>query len=460
MVVVMIMIIKTKVKDDVVMRVTIVRDQHTSIVVASKFDGVKIDLVHGSEERLSIVLDHNSARVNGRGSELRVNIFANFNISTDLFEDHTMAARVRVLYGCLFLLRLGRLRVQLGNGWAKWEIMRMVVVMIVVVMIVVMVVVVEVVVLKVMVIFLGDNNVIMRVAIVRDQDTAVIVASKLDSVGINLVDRGEDSLAIMLDYDFGGAYSGSRELRIDVIREIDMATDLVELDSMRAERRLLLLLAVVMRVIVGMVKDSWAVGVVVAVVMVMVSMLVAVAISIVLVEVRIFRVIRDSWAVGVVVAVVMVSMLVAVAISIMVMEVRILWAVGVVVWVIVWVIMRVVMNVKVTWVIMRMVVGVVMRVVMVMGMIMIVIVVIMGTLHALDNNIIMRITIVRNEYTSVIIASELDSIRVDLRHGGNNSLTICLKDGSGLGDSSCSKLRVSAWVSCRISSNNVKFNAM
>lgn len=212
---IMVMIVKTKVKDDIVMRVAIVRDQHTSIVIASKFDGVKIDLVHGSEERLSIVLDHYSARVNGRGSELRVNIFANFNVSTDLFEDHTMAARIRVLNGCLFHLRLGRLWVQLGNGWAKWEIMRVVVVMIMVVVIVVMVVVVA---LKVMVIFLGDNNVIMRVAIVRDQDTAVIVASKLDSVDINLVDRGEDRLAIMLDYDFSGAHSCSRELRVYVIR--------------------------------------------------------------------------------------------------------------------------------------------------------------------------------------------------------------------------------------------------
>ena len=70
-----------------------------------------------------------------------------------------------------------------------------------------------------------------------------------------------------------------------------MDTDLVELDSVRAERSLLLLLAVVMRVIVGMVMDSRAVGVVVFVVTV--SMLVAVGISVVLVEMRIFRVIRD-----------------------------------------------------------------------------------------------------------------------------------------------------------------------
>ena len=235
----------------------------------------------------------------------------------------------------------------------------------------------------------------------------------------------------MLNHNFGGAHSGSRELRVDVIRKIDVATDLVELDSVRAERRLLLLLAVVMRVIVGMVKDSRTMGVLVAVVMV--SMFVAVGISIVLVEERIFRVIRNRWASGMVV----------------------------------WVIMRVVMNVKVAWVIMRMIVGVVVRVVVrvivimrvIMGVIMIVIV-FMGTLHALDNNIIMRITIIRNEYTSVIIASELDCIRVNLGHGSNDSLTICLKDSSGLGDSSCSKLRVSTWVSCRISSNDVQINAM
>ena len=62
------------------------------------------------------------------------------------------------------------------------------------------------------------DDIVMRVAIVRDQDTAVIVASKLDSVDIDLVDRGEDRLAIMLDYNFGGAHCGSRELRVDVIR--------------------------------------------------------------------------------------------------------------------------------------------------------------------------------------------------------------------------------------------------
>ena len=143
----MVIVREAEVKNDIVVWVAIVRDQNASIVVASKFDGVKIDLVHGSEERLSIVLDHDSARVNCSGSELRVNIFANFNVSTDLFEDHTMAARIRVLNGCLFHLRLGRLWVQLGNGWAKWEIMRVVVVMIMVVVIVVMVVVVVVVVL-------------------------------------------------------------------------------------------------------------------------------------------------------------------------------------------------------------------------------------------------------------------------------------------------------------------------
>lgn len=127
--------------------------------------------------------------------------------------------------------------------------------------------------------------------------------------------------------------------------------------------------------------------------------------------------------------------------------IRFRWAAGVVVWMI----MRMIVGV-VVWVIVM-----VMRVIM--GVIMIVIV-FMGTLHALDNDIIVRITIVRNEYTSVIIASELDCIRVDLGHGGNDSLTICLKDSSGLGDSSCSKLRVSTWVSCRISSNDVQINAM
>ena len=280
----------------------------------------------------------------------------------------------------------------------------MVMVVIVVVMFVIMVV-----------IFLGKNNIVVRVAVIGDQNAAVVVASELDSVDVNLVDGGEDRLAIVLDHDFCWADSSGSELRVNVVTDLDVATNLVQLDSVGAER-LLLGLVVVMRVI--------------------------------------FRAIRDCWAMRVVVSVTMAVVLVTVGIPVMLVEVRI----GRSMLVVVWVIMRVVMLVEVMRMIMRVIVRVVVIVIVVMVMFMIM--VIMARLHAIKNNIIMRVTIVRNEYTSVIIASELDCIRVDLGHGGNDSLTICLKDSSGLGDSSCSKLRVSTWVSCRISSNDVQINAM
>ena len=234
-----------------------------------------------------------------------------------------------------------------------------------------MVVIVVVMVVIMVVIFLGKNNIVVRVAVIRDQNAAVVVASELDSVDVNLVDGGEDSLAIVLDHDFCWAHSSGSELRVNVVTDLDVATDLVQLDSVGAER-LLLGLIVVMRVIVRVFRDSWAMGVVVGVSMAIV--LVAVGVPIMLMEVRIFRAIRDCWAMRV--------------------------------------IMRVIMLVEVMRMIMRVIVRVVVIVVMVMVMVMIM--VIMARLHALNNNIIMRVTIVRNEYTSVIIASKLDSIRVDL----------------------------------------------
>ena len=70
------------------------------------------------------MLDHDSAWVNGRGGELRVNIFANIDVSTDLLEDDTMAARIRVFEGSLLRgLGLGWLRVQLWDRRALWVVM-------------------------------------------------------------------------------------------------------------------------------------------------------------------------------------------------------------------------------------------------------------------------------------------------------------------------------------------------
>ena len=223
-----------------------------------------------------------------------------------------------------------------------------------------MVVIVVVMVVIMVVIFFGKNNIVVRVAVIGDQNAAVVVASELDSVDVNLVDGGEDRLAIVLDHDFCWADSSGSELRVNVVTDLDVATDLVQLDSVGAER-LLLGLVVVMRVIFRAIRDCRAMRVVVSVTM-----------AVVLVEVRIGR-----------------SMLV-----------------------VVWVIMRVVMLVEVMRMIMRVIVRVVVIVIVVMVMFMIM--VIMARLHAIKNNIIMRVTIVRNEYTSVIIASQLDSIRVDL----------------------------------------------
>jgi len=52
------------------------------------------------------------------------------------------------------------------------------------------------------------------------------------------------------------------------------------------------------------------------------------------------------------------------------------------------------------------------------------------TFHAWNNNIIVRVSIVSNEYAASVIASQFDSVRVDLADWSNNRLSIWSLDNS------------------------------
>ena len=53
-----------------------------------------------------------------------------------------------------------------------------------------------------------------------------------------------------------------------------------------------------------------------------------------------------------------------------------------------------------------------------------------GTFHAWNNNIIVRVSIVGNEHATSVIASQFDSVRVDLADWSYNRLSIRSLDNS------------------------------
>ena len=112
-----------------------------------------------------------------------------------------------------------------------WEIMIIVRVMavIMVVMVVIMVVIV--------VVMTTEMNVVARISIIRDQDTAIVVTGKFGFVWVNLMNRGMESLTINLHDGFVTVNGCSSNFRVDVgwkFRGMDMATGLIECESMGA----------------------------------------------------------------------------------------------------------------------------------------------------------------------------------------------------------------------------------
>jgi len=82
--------------NDVIICVSIVRDQCTAIIDAGELDFGGVNLVNGRVVRFTVVLDNDGIRVDSGCCKFSVSAICNFYISAEIVKDHTMGAHVRV----------------------------------------------------------------------------------------------------------------------------------------------------------------------------------------------------------------------------------------------------------------------------------------------------------------------------------------------------------------------------
>ena len=87
-------------------------------------------------------------------------------------------------------------------------------------------------------------NIIVRITVIWDQDTACVIAGKFDLAWIYLVYRNDVTLAIDLDYSFMWRHSSSCNFRINVACSLDMATCGNKVHAVRAQRLILAMLSI------------------------------------------------------------------------------------------------------------------------------------------------------------------------------------------------------------------------
>ena len=80
------------------------------------------------------------------------------------------------------------------------------------------------------------DYIIVRVSIVWDQDTSIIVAGQLNRVSVNVNDGGMESLAFVLHDSLSWGDCGSCNFCVDTRSDLNIATDLVEREAVSALR--------------------------------------------------------------------------------------------------------------------------------------------------------------------------------------------------------------------------------
>ena len=85
-----------------------------------------------------------------------------------------------------------------------------------------------------------NDHVVVRVAIVWDERTSIIIASKLNLRWVNLIDRSVDALTVVLDDCSVAIYSSCSELSVNARRNCDVTTDIVQGEAVSAHLRTLL----------------------------------------------------------------------------------------------------------------------------------------------------------------------------------------------------------------------------
>ena len=109
---------------EVVMRITIIRDQRTSVQVAGELQLLGVNLVHGYNQRLSVDLHDSLVSRDSRGSKLSIDMRMRLDVaSNDLKVDTVRGLSIRVimlaLWRCVHRSRLLAVRTLLGLGLVR-----------------------------------------------------------------------------------------------------------------------------------------------------------------------------------------------------------------------------------------------------------------------------------------------------------------------------------------------------
>lgn len=170
------------------MRVAIILDQGAPVLVAGQLNGIWVDGLDWCEESLTVVDNHGFFVVVGGSSELWVNAWVNVGVATDHGEVDTVSA-LWLWVVRLWLVGLWVVGLDVVGLWLVMAVVDLRLVLLVVAVVDVAVVVMSV-----------RVDIVVRVAIIRDQCAASVVAGELNLRGVDLVDRGRDGLSIDLDH--------------------------------------------------------------------------------------------------------------------------------------------------------------------------------------------------------------------------------------------------------------------
>ena len=205
--------------DEIIVRVAVIRDQSTTMVVASDFNLGGVDLVVIYNIGVSVDLDHRLSGGDCGGSELGVGAICGLNVATSLVELNSMSA-LRLLVVWVFMVVM-----VIVVLWLRGRR--------------------DVVLIIVMHLWLVRDEVIVGVAVIRDQSTTVVVASDFDLVGVDLVVIDNVGVSVDLDHRLSGGDCGGSELGVGVRGSVDITTCGVKFNTMGACRLFIVTMCVI-----------------------------------------------------------------------------------------------------------------------------------------------------------------------------------------------------------------------
>ena len=70
-----------------------------------------------------------------------------------------------------------------------------------------------------------DNHIVVGVAVILDESAASVVACKLDSVGVDGLHGGKESLSVVDNHSRVLVVGSGGDFRVDVVTDLNIATD-------------------------------------------------------------------------------------------------------------------------------------------------------------------------------------------------------------------------------------------